>query len=229
LFVRGYTTKQWGRDPRELPASIIKRIPVRLTWDDNYFDDAYQGIPRHGYTRVFENMLDHDNIRVETGVDFFANRRDLEGAGAQLVYSGKIDEYFDYRFGQLEYRSLRFETVEMGGDFQGASIVNYGEAAVPFTRVVEHKHFAFQQSDRTVLTYEFPQKYEAGGEAFYPIRDERNTTMFERYRALGQTSGVLFGGRLGSYQYFDMHQVVGQALAAAAKVIDQPGDQRLAA
>jgi UDP-galactopyranose mutase len=156
-FVRGYTTKQWGRDPSELPASIIKRIPIRLTWDDNYFDDPYQGIPRGGYTRMFENMLDHENIRVETEVDFFAHRRELTQSGARLVYTGKIDEFFGYRFGELEYRSLRFETVVADGDFQGASIVNYSAADVPYTRIVENKNFAMQESARTVITNEHPQ------------------------------------------------------------------------
>jgi UDP-galactopyranose mutase len=216
-FIRGYTTKQWGRDPSELPASIIKRIPIRLTWDDNYFDDEYQGIPRDGYTRMFENMLDHDNIQVETDVDFFAHRRELTQAATQIVYTGKIDEFFGYRFGELEYRSLRFESVVAEGDFQGTSIVNYSAADVPYTRIVEHKHFAMQQSPRTVITYEHPQEYEAGREPFYPIRDWRNTHVYDRYRQLAQATGVIFGGRLGSYQYFDMHQVVGQAIATAKR------------
>jgi UDP-galactopyranose mutase len=220
IFVRGYTTKQWGRDPRELPASIIRRIPIRLTWNDNYFDDIYQGIPQAGYTRMFENMLDHPLIRVETNVDFLTNRREFEASEAKIVYSGKIDEYFDYRFGELEYRSLRFETESLSGDFQGASIVNYGSADVPHTRIVEHKHFAFQESDRTVITREYPQKYEQGREAYYPIRDQLNLGVYEKYRSLAKQTNVLFGGRLGSYQYFDMHQVVAQAAAAAEKELD---------
>lgn len=220
LFVRGYTTKQWGRDPAELPASIIRRIPIRLTWNDNYFDDVYQGIPRHGYTRMFENMLDHPLIRVETGVDFFAHRQELTAQG-RLVYTGKIDEFFDYRFGELEYRSLRFETETLTGDFQGTAIVNYGEAATPFTRIVEHKHFEFKACSTTVITREYPQKYERGREAFYPIRDVQNTARYEQYRRLAAESQIVFGGRLGTYQYFDMHQVVAQALAIAAEVLPQ--------
>jgi UDP-galactopyranose mutase len=216
-FILDYTSKQWGRNPRELPASIIKRIPIRLTWDDNYFDDEYQGIPVGGYTRMFENMLDHENIRVETDVDFFEHRREFQSSGARLVYSGKIDEFFDYRHGELDYRSLRFETTSKPGDFQGASIVNYTSLDVPYTRIVEHKHFAMQQSDRTVITYEHPQKYEQGCEPFYPIRDWRNTNVYERYRQLAQNGKVIFGGRLGTYQYFDMHQVVGQAMATAKR------------
>ena len=229
LFVRGYTIKQWGREPRELPSSIIKRIPIRLTWDDHYFDDVYQGIPKAGYTRMFENMLDHPNIRVETGVDFFSHRRELERASAKLVYAGKIDEFFDYRFGELEYRSLKFGTVRLLGDFQGASIVNYGAAEIPYTRVVEHKHFAFQQSERTVVTYEYPQPYVTGREAFYPIRDSTNVQRYLRYRRLAHGSPFLIGGRLGCYQYFDMHQVVGQALAAADRVLGGPTMTGLAA
>lgn len=221
-FVRGYTAKQWGRDPRDLPSSIIKRIPVRLTWNDAYFDDAYQGIPVDGYTRLFENLLDHANITVETGVDYFDNRDALARAARRVIYSGKIDEFFDYRYGELEYRSLRFETIETTGDFQGAAIVNYADADVPFTRIVEHKHFAMQTSDRTVLTYEYPQAYQRGGEAFYPIRDERNTRLYDRYRKLAAATNVLFGGRLGSYQYFDMHQVVAQAISAAKKAVGEP-------
>ncbi len=229
LFIRGYTKKQWGRDPRELPSSIIKRIPVRLSWDDRYFEDAYQGIPVAGYTRMFENMLDHSNIRVETGVDFAAHRREFERDGAQLVYTGKIDEFFDYRYGELEYRSLRFETKRLRGDFQVASIVNYGAADVPHTRIVEHKHFAFLKSDETIVTYEYPQPYTAGSEAFYPIRDSANTERYLRYHHLAKNSLTIIGGRLGSYQYFDMHQVVGQALAAARRAFGDASELRRAA
>lgn len=217
LFVRGYTTKQWGRDPSELPASIIKRIPIRLTWDDSYFDDPYQGIPTQGYTRMFENMVDHANIRVETNVDFFADRKELAALAPKLVYSGKIDEFFDYRFGELEYRSLRFQTTRMTGDFQGASIVNYADRNVPYTRVVEHKHFAMQESERSVVTYEFPQAYQQGREAFYPVRDWRSQQIYLRYRRLADEGSAIIGGRLGSYQYFDMHQVVGQAMITAQR------------
>lgn len=221
-FVRGYTTKQWGRDPRELPAAILRRIPIRLTWDDRYFDDAYEGIPVDGYTRLFENLLDHPLIRIHTGVDFFGNQRELESAGGRLIYSGKIDEFFEYRFGPLEYRSLRFEIEQLTGDFQGASIVNYADADRPFTRVVEHKHFAMQSSPQTVITREYPQNYQVGGEAFYPIGDDSNNALYERYRALAATEAphVIFGGRLGSYRYYDMHQVIAQALHEADREIE---------
>jgi UDP-galactopyranose mutase len=222
LFIRGYTTKQWGRDPSELPSSIIKRIPIRLTWDDHYFDDRFQGIPVDGYTRMFENMLDHPNIEVETGVDFFANRRELEATARRVVYSGKIDEFFDYRFGELDYRSLRFRTTRLSGDFQGAAIVNYAERNVPYTRVVEHKHFAMRESERTVVTFEYPQPYEAGREPFYPVRDWRSTQTYQRYRKLADEGSAIIGGRLGSYQYFDMHQVVGQAMVAVERDLRAP-------
>ena len=229
LFIRGYTTKQWGRDPSELPSSIIKRIPIRLTWDDNYFDDRFQGVPIDGYTRMFENMLDHPNIKIETGVDFFANRRELEAAAPRVVYSGKIDEFFDYRFGQLDYRSLRFRTTRLSGDFQGAAIVNYADRNVPYTRVVEHKHFAMRESERTVVTFEYPQAYEAGREPFYPVRDWRSVQIYQRYRKLADESSAIIGGRLGSYQYFDMHQVIGQALVAAERELRAPQPVSLAA
>lgn len=223
LFVRGYTSKQWGRDPAQLPASIIRRIPIRLTWNDKYFEDPYQGIPRHGYTQMFENMLDNSRIRTETNVDFFSHRRELTSLG-QLVYSGKIDEFFDYRLGQLEYRSLRFETESLAGDFQGASIVNYGDVQTPFTRIVEHKHFAFQECTATVITREYPQKYEPGCEAFYPLQDEENTLRYEQYRQLASRSDVIFGGRLGSYQYYDMHQVIAQAMSLAKEQLRTRSD-----
>lgn len=221
LLVRGYTMKQWGREPSELPASIIKRIPIRLSWDDSYFDDPYQGVPTAGYTRMFENMIDHPNIRVETNVDFFAERRELESLAPRLVYSGKIDEFFDYRFGELEYRSLRFQTTRMTGDFQGSAIVNYADESVPYTRVVEHKHFAMQESERSVVTYEYPQPYQHGREAFYPVRDWRSAQIYQRYRRLADQGTALIGGRLGSYQYFDMHQVIGQAMMTAQREISE--------
>jgi UDP-galactopyranose mutase len=225
-FVRGYTLKQWGRDPRELPAAIIRRIPIRLTYDDRYFDDLYEGIPRGGYTRMFENMLDHPNISMETGVDYFAEAVRLRGLGETLVYTGKIDQFFDYRYGQLDYRSLRFESEILDHDFQGAAVVNYTDAAVPFTRIVEHKHFDPQPGSRTVITREFPQAYDAGQTPYYPIRDARNMAIYERYRAAATESGVLFGGRLGTYQYYDMHQVVAQAMTLAARDLGLDRPQR---
>jgi UDP-galactopyranose mutase len=229
-FIRGYTTKQWGCDPCELPSSIVRRLPIRLTWDDSYFGDRYQGIPENGYTRMFENMLDHRLIRVETNVDFAAHRRTLLSAG-RLIYSGKIDEFFEYRLGSLQYRSLHFDIKRAAGDAQGAAVVNYCQAEVPYTRIIEHKHFALQTSARTVLTYEYPQAYHPGGEAYYPIRDARNSALYDRYAALAarESPNVLFGGRLGSYQYYDMHQVIAQALTAADKELGSAAQERMAA
>lgn len=214
-FVKGYTEKQWGREASELPSFIIRRLPIRLTYNDRYFNDPYEGIPVGGYTRLFENLLDHPHIRVELETDFFAAREDLAGAARQVVYTGMIDEYFGFRFGELEYRSLRFETREMPGDFQGNAIINYTGRDVPYTRIVEHKHFEFVESDRTLVTWEYPQAYERGLVPYYPIQDRRNKETYERYKALAAESGVLFGGRLGTYQYYDMHQVVAQALSMA--------------
>ncbi|TWT95306.1 UDP-galactopyranose mutase [Botrimarina colliarenosi] len=231
LFVHGYTTKQWGRDPRMLPASILRRIPIRLTWDDRYFNDRFQGIPEDGYTRLFENLLDHPSIEIETGVDFFAHRQELKAAGAKLVYSGKIDEFFGYRFGELEYRSLRFETEHVTGDHQGAAIVNAAEASVPYTRTVEHKHFAMQTCEASVITREFPQKYTRGGEAFYPVRDVKNSGLYDQYARLARETrpDVVFGGRLGSYCYYDMHQVIAEALTTADRELGLPQTIRRAA
>jgi UDP-galactopyranose mutase len=214
-FVRGYTEKQWGRPPRELPASIIRRIPIRTTYNDRYFDDPYEGVPIGGYTRLFENLLDHDGIRCETGVDFFGQRAWLSAQATTIVFTGKIDEFFDYRHGRLEYRSLRFEHETLDGDFQGSAIVNYTAADVPFTRITEHKHFEMSAAPRTVITREFPEAYDETKIPYYPIRDEANTALYERYRRMADPLPVIFGGRLGTYQYYDMHQVVAQAIVAA--------------
>jgi UDP-galactopyranose mutase len=222
IFVRGYTAKQWGRDPAELPPSIIRRIPIRQTYDDRYFSDRFQGIPIGGYTRMFENMLDHDAIEVLLGVDYFEHAKDLKQAAVQTVYTGKIDEFFDYRFGELEYRSLRFEHEVLEGDFQGAAIMNYTEADVPFTRITEHKHFEFQTSSHTVITREYPAPCDRRQTPYYPIRDAANTALYEHYRTEAQRAGLLFGGRLATYQYYDMHQVVAQALVLADKEFADP-------
>ncbi len=222
-FIRGYTAKQWGRDPKELPASIIRRLPIRRTYNDRYFDDPFEGIPVGGYTQLFENLLDHNNIRFETGVDYFEQREWVHRQANKLVYTGKIDEFFDYRFGRLEYRSLRFENRVMAGDFQGSAIVNYTAAEVPYTRITEHKHFEMLSSERTVITYEYPDKYEEHKVPYYPVRDEQNSARYERYRELASGTNVIFGGRLGTYMYYDMHQVVAQAMMLAEK---QLSDER---
>jgi UDP-galactopyranose mutase len=215
IFVRGYTAKQWGRDPAHLPASIIRRLPIRTTRDDRYFNDRFQGIPIGGYTRLFENMLDHDGIELQLSVDYFAQRAELAGLADKTVYTGRVDELLDYRFGELEYRSLRFETEVREHQFQTAAIVNYTDASIPFTRITEHKHFELRSGGPSVITREFPAAYDRSQTPYYPIRDEANSELFERYRQEAARSGILLGGRLGTYQYYDMHQVVAQAQTLA--------------
>jgi UDP-galactopyranose mutase len=227
IFVRGYTTKQWGRDPADLPAAIIRRIPIRTTANDAYFDDRYQGIPIGGYTQLFERMLHHPAIEVRLGVEYFDERSRLGRQAAATVYTGKIDELFDFRYGELEYRSLRFETeVREEADFQGAAIVNYTDAAVPFTRITEHRHFERCAARRTVITREYPAPYRRGDTPYYPIRDAANSALYERYRQDAQRAGVLLGGRLATYQYYDMHQVIAQALALADRALGRAAPAR---
>ncbi len=217
IFIRGYTTKQWGRDPAKLPALIVRRLPIRMTDDDRYFNDRFQGIPIGGYTRMVENMLDHGMIDVETGVDYFDQKRDFKTAAKKTVYTGKLDEFFDYKFGELEYRSLRFETEMVAGDFQASAIVNYADAHVRYTRVVEHKHFEMRQSQVSVITREYPLPSGQSQVPYYPVRDAANTALCQRYLAEAAQTGVLFGGRLAAYQYFDMHQAIASAMAMARR------------
>ena len=215
-LVKGYTAKQWGKPAEELPAFIIKRLPVRFTYDNNYFNDSYQGIPVGGYTAIIEKMLASADIKLKT--DFFEDRAAFEESADRIVFTGMIDEYFDYRFGPLEYRSLRFEDKIIDTDnFQGNAVVNYTEYEIEYTRIIEHKHFEFGTQEKTVITYEYPAKWEKGDEPYYPMNDDKNNALFARYRALAdEEKNVIFGGRLGQYKYFDMHQVVAEALTAAA-------------
>jgi UDP-galactopyranose mutase len=220
LFVHGYTKKQWGREPRELPASILKRLPVRLTYNDAYFSDPFQGIPPDGYTALVERML--EGIPVELGTDYHALAGRVKAR--KVVYTGPIDRFFDYQYGRLEYRSLRFEhrTLDVP-DHQGAAVVNYTEYEVPFTRVVEHKHFTGIRTAHTVATYEYPADYRETGEAYYPVNDEANTAVYRAYRAAAdRCEGVLFLGRLARYTYFDMHQAIAAAMKAAAAEFGEP-------
>lgn len=226
-LVKGYTEKQWGRDCKELPAFIIKRLPLRFTYDNNYFNDRYQGIPIGGYTAMVEKML--EGIEVRTGISYreFAREHDT-GNGTQVVdnagntyhkvvYTGMLDEYFDYRLGHLEYRSLRFETEELPecDNYQGNAVVNYTEREVPYTRIIEHKHFEFGTQKGTVITREYPAEWREGDEPYYPLNDERNDALFARYRELAKTKPhVIFGGRLGQYKYYDMDKVIEAALEA---------------
>lgn len=219
-FVKGYTTKQWNRDPKELPASIIKRLPIRLTYDDNYFDDKYQGIPVDGYTPIFQKLL--DGIPFETGVDFLNDREHLEAQARKVVYTGAIDEFFGSDMGSLEWRSLRFEHQTMNiADYQGVAAINYTDAAIPYTRVVEHKHFIFGKQDHTVITREYPQNWDTTKEKFYPVTDDRNNELYMKYRDRIDTDRYIFGGRLADYKYYDMHQVVGSALTRSQKEIER--------
>ena len=221
-LIKGYTEKQWGRKCTELPAFIIKRLPVRLVYDNNYFNDKYQGIPVGGYTQIVEKML--DDVEVRLGVDFFKERGVLTENAKKIVFTGMIDEYYDYRFGELEYRSLRFETEDLPQEnFQGNAVVNYTEAQVPYTRIIEHKHFEFgcqggNATNHTVITREYPANWKRGDEPYYPMNDEKNNALYAKYKALADAeANVIFGGRLGMYKYFDMHHVIAEALACVGK------------
>ena len=221
-FIRGYTMKQWQRDPRELPASIIKRLPIRMVFEENYFFDKYQGIPIEGYTKMVENML--EGIDVRTDVDYFADREELNALADRVVFTGKIDEYFDFCHGELEYRTLRFEHEELEGDFQGNAVVNYTSPDVPFTRIVEHKHFLPSTASKlpnTIVTREYSDEYKRGKTPYYPINNDRNNTMYKKYAAMAKAEdGVIFGGRLSEYKYYDMHQVIGSALVKAKRELN---------
>ena len=216
-LVKGYTEKQWGRKATELPAFIIRRLPVRLTYDNNYFNDDYQGIPVGGYTQIVEKMLADDKITVETGVDFFDKKDEYLKNYDKVLFTGMIDQFFDYKLGELEYRSLRFETEELDVDnYQGNAVVNYTDAETPYTRVIEHKHFAFGKGDKdkTVITREYPADWERGDEPYYPVNDKRNNSLYKEYQNLAskEAENVIFGGRLGQYRYYNMDQVIAAAL-----------------
>jgi UDP-galactopyranose mutase len=215
LFVEGYTAKQWNHHPRELSADIIKRIPIRLNFDDNYFNDRYQGIPIGGYTAIFEQLL--ESVPVELGVDFDTDRDFWLSRADFVIYTGSLDSFFDYADGPLEYRSLRFERELLDvPDFQGNAVVNYTEHAVPFTRILEHKHFDLATGgDKTLITREYPDDWASGKIPYYPVHTAETLARFERYRARAKCldGRVHFGGRLGEFRYYDMHQVIGAALA----------------
>lgn len=213
-LIKGYTEKQWGRPAIELPAFIIKRIPFRFTFDNNYFDDPYQGIPIGGYNKLTDALL--EGIEVRTSTNYFEQRQELDRMAGKILYTGCIDEYFDYCFGRLEYRSLRFEhkRPDDTDNYQGNAVVNYCEREVPYTRLIEHKHFEYGTQPFTVITYEYPDSFEPGKEPYYPVNDERNMRIFGQYQALArQQSRVLFGGRLAQYTYADMDDTVAAALA----------------
>lgn len=214
-LVKGYTEKQWGRKATQLPAFIIKRLPVRFTYDNNYFNDTYQGIPIGGYTGMVEKML--EGVDVQLGVDFFEKEESLCAKAGKTVFTGMIDEYFNYKLGELEYRGLKFETELLDEEnYQGNAVVNYTDYETPYTRIIEHKHFEFGIQPKTVITREYPQKWVRGEEPYYPMNDDRNNSLYESYRALAdKETDVIFGGRLGQYKYYDMDDVIEAALNCA--------------
>lgn len=221
-LIKGYTEKQWGRDCKELPSFIIKRLPLRFTYDNNYFTDPYQGIPKGGYTQIVEKLL--KDIVVHTGISYKefqaenAKKGDNADTFGKILYTGMIDEYFDFCLGQLQYRSLRFEeeTIEGCDNYQGNAVVNYTEREVPYTRIIEHKHFEFGTQKDTVITREYPISWQPGDEPYYPVNNEENDALYARYRKLAEKEqNVLFGGRLGQYKYYDMDKVIAAALQLA--------------
>lgn len=226
-LIKGYTEKQWGRDCKDLPAFIIKRLPLRFIYDNNYFTDPYQGIPKGGYTQIVEKLLGDTPVRLGISYKDFltenAAKGDLADSFGKILYTGMIDEYFDYCLGELQYRSLRFEeeTLEGCDNYQGNAVVNYTEREVPYTRIIEHKHFEFGTQPDTIITREYPATWKRGDEPYYPINDERNNALFARYQEMAKKEkNVLFGGRLGQYRYYDMDKVIDAALHMAAEELE---------
>jgi len=211
-LIKGYTEKQWGKDCKDLPAFIIKRLPVRFIYDNNYFNDLFQGVPMDGYTALIERLLKGADIRLST--DYLEHREELSALAETVVYTGTIDGYFDYCYGKLEYRSLRFETETYDTDnYQGVAVVNYTDRETPYTRVIEHRHFVECDSDKTVVTREYSAVWKEGDEPYYPVNDEKNQQLYAKYAALAEKeTGVIFGGRLAEYKYYDMDKVIASAL-----------------
>ena len=211
-LIKGYTEKQWGRDCTELPPSIIKRLPARLTFDNNYFNDRYQGIPIGGYTKMIEKMFEGCDIQLDT--DFFDDKEKWLSIADKVIYTGTIDKFFDYQFGELEYRSLKFETEKLDiENYQGNAVVNYTEREIPYTRIIEHKHFEYGTQPTTIITREYPSNWKQGDEPYYAVNDERNSTLYAKYKELADKQDkVIFGGRLGMYKYFDMDDTIIAAL-----------------
>lgn len=219
-LIKGYTQKQWGKSCDKLPSFIINRLPVRFTYDNNYFNDLYQGIPVGGYTQIFEKMLASSDVRLNC--DYLKHRDELNAIAKKIIYTGMIDEYFDYCYGELEYRSLRFDTEILNmNNFQGNAVVNYTDADVPYTRIIEHKHFEYGTQDSTIITKEYPKTWKRGDEPFYPINNEKNNILYSKYLTLAkQEKNVVFGGRLGMYRYFDMHNIIERSLECAKNELD---------
>lgn len=215
-LIKDYTEKQWGRKATELPTFIIRRLPVRLTFDNNYFNDKYQGIPVGGYTKLVEKLL--EGVEVKLDMDYFENKEYFDSVADRIIYTGEIDRYFDYCFGHLEYRTVSFETEVLEGvsNYQGNAVVNYTDAETPYTRIIEHKHFEFGNQPDTVISKEYSKEWRLGDEPYYPVNDERNSALYTKYKALADAQErVIFGGRLAEYKYYDMHQVIERALNLA--------------
>lgn len=220
-LVKGYTEKQWGRSCTELPSFIIKRLPVRYTYDNNYFNDLYQGIPIGGYNEIINKLL--DGIEVRTGVDYNEDREKYNALGECVLYTGTLDTFYDYKFGKLQYRSLRFETELLDKqNYQGVAVVNYTDRETPYTRIIEHKHFEFGTQEKTVITKEYPSEWEEGMEAYYPVNDVQNQELFQKYKTLADgEENVIFGGRLAEYKYYDMDKVIESALNKVDEVFGE--------
>ena len=220
-LIKEYTEKQWGTKATELPPFIIKRLPVRYTFDNNYFNDKYQGIPIGGYNKIIDGLL--EGIDIKTNIDFFKNKEALLSLSKKIIYTGKIDEFYDYKYGNLEYRSLRFENTTLNtANYQGNAVVNYNDADVPYTRIIEHKHFEFGKQKNTVITKEYSEKWTLEKEAYYPINNDDNQKKYEQYKKLSLLeSNIIFGGRLAEYKYYDMHQIIASALQKAEKELSK--------
>lgn len=211
-LIKGYTEKQWGRDCKELPSFIIKRLPLRFVYDNNYFNDRFQGIPMGGYTKIVEKMLDGIEVRLNT--NYLDNREEFDAMADKIVYTGMIDQFYDYKLGVLEYRSVRFETEELDMEnYQGNAVVNYTEREVPYTRIIEHKHFEFGKQPTTIISREYSSEWKKGDEPYYPVNNEKNNNLYKQYKELADKEAkVIFGGRLGGYKYYDMDKVIAAAL-----------------
>ena len=220
-LIKGYTQKQWGRKCTDLPAFIIRRLPVRLTFDNNYFNDRWQGIPIGGYNVLTDKLL--EGVEVRTSVDYFKNKADLDALARKVVFTGAVDEYFNFQFGHLQYRTVRFETETLPvQNYQGNAVVNYTSADIPFTRIIEHKHFEFGTQPSTVISREFSTEWQPGMEPYYPVNDDANGKMAAQYADLAaKRQNVIFGGRLAEYKYYDMDKVVASALAAAKRELGE--------
>lgn len=219
ILIKGYTEKQWGRKATDLPASIIKRLPVRFTYDNNYFNDKYQGIPTGGYTQIIKKMILKCEVLLE--IDYFPNKEYFDNIAEKIIYTGEIDRYFDYCYGALEYRSLKFETILLEGEpnFQGNAVINYTDSETPYTRIIEHKHFEFGNQPDTVITKEYPQIFQLGNEPYYPLNNNINNQLYTKYRKLAnKQKKVLFCGRLAEYKYYNMDQIIERALALVSRL-----------